>query len=62
MSGCSGFAGCPCPSGELYTHVHMGCSNWTQWVKNEKEMILKGRHEVGRKSAGGGILEETGVG
>lgn len=25
-------------------------------------MILKGRREVGRKSAGGGLLEETGVG
>lgn len=40
----------------------MGCTNWTQWIKNEEEMILKGRCEVGRKRAGGGILEETRVG
>lgn len=39
----------------------MGCSKWTQWVKNEKELVLKGSREVGRKTAGGGIVEETGV-
>lgn len=34
--------GCPCFSGWPYTHVHMGSTNWIQWVIFKKEDMKLG--------------------